>query len=78
MLANVNKTMVMKEGSLKQDLYKELSKKVDRYRPLPKLKVNGKEHAALYEPSYQSVDYNDEDAPSMVNVPLSPFRRARP
>lgn len=59
----------MKEGTLKNDLYKELSKKVDRYRPLPKLKVNGKEHAALYEPSYQSVDYNEEEPSSIVNVP---------
>lgn len=58
--------MVMKEGSaFKHDFYKDLSKKNDRYRPLPKLKVNTKEHAALYEPSYQSVDYNEEEP---VNV----------
>jgi recombinational DNA repair ATPase RecF len=42
LFANVNKTMVMKEGSMKHDLYKDLSKKVERYRPLPKLKVNNK------------------------------------
>ena len=58
--------MVMKEGSpFKHDFYKDLSKKNERYRPLPKLKVNTKEHAALYEPSYQSVDYNEEEP---VNV----------
>jgi len=51
----------MKEGAIKNDLYKELSKKVERYRHLPKLRVNGKEHTALYEPSYQSVDYNNTD-----------------
>lgn len=52
MFANINKTMAMKEGnsSLKADLYKDLSKKGERYRPqlLPRLKVNGKEHSALY------------------------------
>jgi hypothetical protein len=69
LLANVNKTMVMKDSTLKNDLYKDLSKKVERYRPLPRLRVNGKEHAALYEPAYQSVDYNDEEPANIVNVP---------
>lgn len=58
---NINKSMNTKESAIKQDLYKDLSKKVERYRHLPKLRVNGKEHAALYEPTYQSVDYNSYD-----------------
>jgi cysteinyl-tRNA synthetase len=68
LLSNVNKTMAMKESTLKSDIYKDLSKKVERYhKPLPKLKVNNREHAALYEPSYQSVDYNEEE-PNIVSV----------
>lgn len=38
----------------KKDIYKELSKTVQRYRHLPKLKFNSKDHASLiaqYEPS---------------------------
>lgn len=58
---NINKSMNTKESAIKQDLYKDLSKKVERYRHLPKLRVNGKEHSALYEPTYQSVDYNSYD-----------------
>lgn len=81
LLANVNKTMVMKESTLKSDIYKDLSKKVDRYhRALPKLKVNGREHAALYEPSYQSVDYNEEEPVNMATVThrlCRPARRSR-
>jgi hypothetical protein len=69
LLANVNKAMVMKESTLKSDIYKDLSKKAERYhRPLPKLKVNGREHAALYEPTYQSVDYNEEEPANMASV----------
>ena len=33
---------------MKQDFYKDLSKKNERYRPLPRLKVNNRDHAALY------------------------------
>lgn len=69
LLANVNKTMLMKESTLKSDIYKELSKKAERYhKPLPKLKVNNREHAALYEPSYQSVDYNEDEPSNLVSV----------
>lgn len=38
----------------KKDIYKELSKTVERYRHLPKLKFNSREHSSLissYEPS---------------------------
>lgn len=69
LLNNVNKTMVMKESTLKNDIYKDLSKKAERYhKPLPKLKVNNREHAALYEPSYQSVDYNEEEPSNIISV----------
>lgn len=53
---------------MKQDFYKDLSKKSERYRPLPRLKVNNRDHAALYQPSYQSVDYNEEEGNSLANV----------
>lgn len=69
MLANISKTLNSNNSNrestnlanLKQELYKDLSKKVERYRHLPKLKLNTREHAALYEPSYQSIDYHSID-----------------
>ena len=47
----------------KKNIYKDLSKTVERYRHLPKLKFNSKEHDSLlssYEPaSYQSINVQD-------------------
>ena len=47
----------------KKNIYKDLSKTVERYRHLPKLKFNSKEHDSLlssYEPaSYQSINVPD-------------------
>lgn len=59
MLHNINKSLKLtSESKQNPDFYKELSKKAERYKPLPKLKFNSKEHAGLYDPSYQSVDYS--------------------
>lgn len=44
----------------KKNFYKDLSKAVERYQHLPKLKINSHEHNSLlssYEPkSYQSIN----------------------
>jgi cysteinyl-tRNA synthetase len=76
MIANINKSLNTDSSkkdshshslNMKNELYKDLSKKVERYRHLPKLKMNNKEHSALYEPSYQSIDYhNIDDEPSVL------------
>ncbi len=64
MINNINKSLnnnsSHKESSnIKQELYKDLSKKVERYKHLPKLRMNNKEYAALYEPSYHSIEYSN-------------------
>ena len=68
MINNINKSLnsnsSQKEShasNLKKELYGDLSKKVERYRHLPKIKMNKQEHSALYEPSYQSIDYHNID-----------------
>lgn len=56
----------------KKDIYKELSKTVERYRHLPKLKFNSREHASLissYDPSVTL-----EPA---VNKPVSNFNAGK-
>jgi nitrate/nitrite-specific signal transduction histidine kinase len=82
MIANINKSLnsSSKESSIKQELYKDLSKKVERYRHLPKLKMNNREYAALYEPSYQSIDYHniDDEAHPIESVSYHLFRLVRP
>ena len=66
MLININKSLNTNSShkeshsmNIKNELYKDLSKKVERYRHLPKLKMNSKDHSALYEPSYKSIDYHN-------------------
>ena len=80
-LHNLNKSVNARETAIKNELYKDLGKKVERYRHmpnLPKIKVNSKEHAGLYERSYQSIDYhNMDDEPALHQVldcTLSPTR----
>jgi len=78
MATNVNNTINMREANIKTDLYSDLSKKVERYRHLPKLKMNNREHAALYEPSYQSIDYGSiEEEPPIANVTIYQLRPAK-
>lgn len=63
MINSINKSLnnnsANKESNIKQELYKDLSKKNERYKHLPKLRMNNKEYAALYEPSYHSIDYGN-------------------
>lgn len=58
-----NTKMVKDLSEDKKNIYKDLSKTVERYRHLPKLKFNSKEHDSLlssYEPaSYQSINVPD-------------------
>jgi len=68
---NINKTMIFKENGIKSDLYSDLSKKVERQKHLPKLRAKTKEHAhtTLYDPNYQSVDYDGvEEKYGIFNV----------
>lgn len=44
----------------KRNIYKDLSKTVDRYKHLPKLKYNHKEFAVEPTDQYQSLDYHDQ------------------
>jgi hypothetical protein len=75
---NINNPNNLKEAHVKTDLYNDLSKKVERYRHLPKLKMNNRDHAALYEPTYQSIDYGSiEEEPHAVNVTLYKSRPAK-
>ena len=82
MVTNINKSLnsnssnkVTNSLGKQKELYKELSSKVERYRHLPKIKVN-KEHHGLYEPSYQSIDYHhiDDEANSLPYVTYYLFR----
>jgi hypothetical protein len=45
---NTNSSQKVSTLNVKNELYKDLSKKVERYRHLPKIKMNNKEHNALY------------------------------